>query len=697
MAVPILPAIDFRRIGLLLLSRWVIIVTVIALFIAAATWIVLRRPVTYRAKAVVQVEQEPAKVIVMQEVNPEDFKSIEIMKTIEQILTGRALLQRVVVSEKLTQNPRFMEPKENGEARTEDEAVGELSNLVESKLRRGTRLIDVTVEHIDPVLAQQLALALVREFDRGSFDQNLSNSRQASEYLLQEAEKLRAKLKSSEETLQQYCEAAGTVSLIEKQDIVVEKLKDLNLKVSDAKNARLKLEADMERLTHISPEHPEELLTLPSVANLPEVIDLKKQINAADGEMAAIKKRYLPEHPKYIHAAGQLKELNDSLRRVAGEAGELLRSSYAGVSQTEHRLEAALQDQEQLALQLNKLAIPYNVLSREVESDRVILESVLKRVKETEVSSKVEKSPIRVVEMPEVPTVPQSAKGKILMVALVLGTAVGVGSVLLIDGLDSSLRSVDQAEQMLGLASLAAIPEERKENAGKSMVVEHTPESAGAEAFRSLRASLMLSGGENAHRGFLITSSIPAEGKSYCALNCAAAFAQQGLRTLLIDADLRRPTQGEVFANLNKAAGLSEYLGGNAGLESCAHETGQDKLSLIPSGRQVSKPSELLSGNRFAELIREALAKYDRVVVDTAPVNAVSDALLIARHLEAVILVVRGGKTPARAVLRACRLLHRAGITPIGIVMSRLRTGLGAEYSYYDYSGRYATPALAQA
>ncbi len=690
-----LPQIEFRRIYLLLVSRLWVIALALAAFLGLAAWLIMRSPATFEARAVVQVEQKPQKIIVMEDVTSEDFKSAEILKTIEQSFISRSLFLRVIQSEKLLADPIFVAPRKDGQAWTESALIDVLSNMVESKLRRGTRLIDVTVDHTDPFMAQRLVQALVREFAKSGFDQKMAVSKQATAYLEQEADTLRTKLAASEQTLQAYREQHQAVSLEEKQNIVLEQLKDLNLKVGDAKSTRLKLEAEVAGLKALPERKVQDLLALSSIANAPEVTDVRRQLATKESELAAIEKRYLPKHPKYIEAQSQVSELTAAQERAVNKAADLLTASQEATAQTEQRLEQALVEQKQAALDLNKIAIPYNVLAREVDSNRTMLEAVLKRVNETQVEQQAEKNPIRVIEAPEIPSLPQkSGVKKILAIAIVLGTGAGLGLVLLLDTLDSSLRTVDEAEQALGLPSLAVIPESKSLKLEKALVIESAPDSAAAEAFRSLRTSLSLVAGDMDHRSFLFTSAVPAEGKSHCAMNCAAAFAQQGVKTLLIDADLRRPSLDKVFGVEEGMPGFSDSLDDGVDPATFALPTKVDNLFLLCTGRRAKKPAELLAGTRFQNLIETALKTYDRVVIDSAPINAVSDTLLLVKRVHSVVLVVRGHKTPSRAVLRACHLLQRAGVAAAGFVLSRVPAGRGSDYYYYFYGKEYTNAGV---
>jgi capsular exopolysaccharide synthesis family protein len=298
---------------------------------------------------------------------------------------------------------------------------------------------------------------------------------------------------------------------------------------------------------------------------------------------------------------------------------------------------------------------------------------------------------IRVLETPLVAAKPsEPAPLTILLLALLGGAGLGCALVIIRDMADHSIRSVDQAERISGLSVLAAIPESRRRNLKKEPVLTTDPASFEAEAFRTLRTVISFLGPYADHKTLLFTSANPEEGKTYCSLNFSVALAQADLRTLLIDADIRRPKISKIAVADAKAPGLTDCLAGQAKATDCCQPTGIENLFLLPAGQRRSSPSELFAGCDFASLLEELGRHFDRIVLDSAPINAVSDAQLIARHVQSICLVVRAVKTPAAAITRACALLSQAGISPEGIVFNRMPTGSHDSYYYSEYAAAYA-------
>ena len=531
---------DFGHFYHLLLSKaWVIILFVTLGLFAAVAYLMWAKKI-YESRAVIEVGQETARVNNLQDFNTgEDLSAADALKTIEQALLSETLLLQVVKANGLDKDPSFAPPKKDGSAYLDTELVGRFMSKVDVKVRRGTRLIDVIVGDTDPKRAQQLAESMVREFVNQSFEQTLGLSATASDYLRQESDRLKAKLQDAEQAVQKYREDHNAVSLEDKQNIIVEKLKELNLKVTEAKSERLKLEADVATIRQGKAKTPDELLMLPSVAALPVVAALRQEL--ADKESK-------------FKAEGQLKGLQQSLNRTLINAANMVIKSYEAAKNTEDKLAAALREQEQAALELNKIAIPYNALVREVETDRALYESVLTRMKVTNVAKGIWENGIRVIETPFVAAGPSKpAKLKILALALLGSFVVGCGLVVGTDMADSSIRGVGHVENISGLSVLTSVPESKRKDLDKESVLTSDPASYEAEAFRSLRTAISFLGPERDRKTVLFTSANPAEGKSYCSLNYAVALAHTGLRTLLIDADLRRPNLSKVLLDLKEA------------------------------------------------------------------------------------------------------------------------------------------------
>ena len=735
--------LDLTRLANLLLHRWWIIALFVGVTMLATIGSLLTQPKIYQSRAVIQIQQAEQKVLKVDDVTQSDPSSPDFINTVVGALTSRNLLLKVVEVNKLAENPDFARPR--GVPYTDIELAELMNEKVEVGARRNTRLVDIVVEDRDPVLARDIAASFVREFLRENFAQRMTVSRVATDFLQEEAEKLKTKLEESERKLQAYKEQNQAVSLDEKQNIIVDQLKEINARVTEAQSERVRLESDIEQVRTTGPDDVEEALRIGSVAAIPQVSEARSKLTEAQTELAALEDRYLQKHPKHIAATKKIESLRETLAASVAKAGDILQRQYEAALQTEAKLKEALGRQEDSALDLNNLAIPFNVLQREVESDRAMYEAVVLRMKETSVSSGVEQAPYTLVEEPMVPTRPSHPKVlRSLLLAFLLSTMLACAAVIAHDAMDSTLRSIDETEAVLGLPSLAGTPDHRsaglarfreavakqrealpkrldavRRAAGRKreggsitkfewqqivqpgardseaepaypIATVDDPASALSEAYRTLRANVAMLGPENTRRVLLFVSAIPGEGKTYTSLNAAAVLAQQGYRTLLVDADLRRPSLHKALSASGECPrGLTDVFSGNSSLDDVIMPTKVENLFFLPAGSRAPNPAELLSSADLGSLVRELCGRHERVVIDSAPVNAVSDTLVLAPHVDQTILVIRSGKTPRRAVIRAVTLLRKAGAKMAGFVLNRLPTGLTAGYYYYYYGDKY--------
>ncbi|MBS0659484.1 MAG: polysaccharide biosynthesis tyrosine autokinase [Verrucomicrobia bacterium] len=674
---------DYRHFFHFALAKsWVLILTLIAGLLVAISY-VARTPKVYQSKLVLEVDAMQQQIVNVPDVRPQNLAALDQLRTIEQNLNNRTLMQRVVRALELTKNRDFMPPPEGGGSYSEEALASALAGMVNPIVRRGTRLIDVFVQHGDPKVAQNIANAVGREYIRGSIEKRSGTSEMALQFLMEEAERLKKKVRESEVALQEYREAEKSTSFEAQENIMADKLKDMNTKLSATKADRIRMEADFAQI-RASEGNVEKLLTIPSIANHATVLDFRKQISEIEASIGTLSQRYKDKHPKMIALRTQLSEQNSNLRQAVLRLPPLIYTEYERIGQTERSFEAALAEQEKASLAHQKKTIRYKELMRDLETDRALFESVLRRMKETDVTKSIQADPVQVVELASYNGVPiRPDRSRAITTGLILGFMAGMAIILLLMYLDSSIKTVDQAEKIFGLPTLAAVPQVKDLARSTTLVVARDPNSVVAESFRSLRASLALLGPESERKITLFTSALPGEGKSFSCTNYSISLAQQNLRTLLIDADMRRPSLHKVFGMDRKAKGLTEYLVGTATLDESVQRTQVENLYVMMSGDKAPNPAELLSGNGFAELLTEAMKSFERIVVDTAPLVPVSDTLLLLPYVQTICMVVQGGKSPRNAVLRAIEMMAKVSHRPDGMVLNKMPRRSGIDYYYY--------------
>ncbi|MCX6840129.1 MAG: GumC family protein [Verrucomicrobia bacterium] len=367
-------------------------------------------PAVFEARTVVQVEQTTQAVVSVQDAVREDLKTVEVLAKVVKFEEDARF-----TGEKggLMSTLNGLIKKEDKEPLTEAGLIRTMSDRVKVALRRGTRLIDVTVSGQNAELARDISLAVVSEYTQLILEQKLAASKPIYGHLVSEAERLKKQLEASEQKLQAYREEKRAVSLEQTQNIVVATLQDLNKSLSEARSVRMKIESDVTALT--------------GSAVTPDMVTLKQRIAEQEAELASLGERYDSKNPRYLQAQSEIDKLKLSLSKATQDAAEVVKASLAAAKETEQKLVKALQEQEIKALDLNKISIQYNTLSREVESDRVMHEAVLKQLKETQIVQGVEQGAIRIVEPATVPDRPVSPKKSMaLAISLFLGLACGM-------------------------------------------------------------------------------------------------------------------------------------------------------------------------------------------------------------------------------------------------------------------------------
>ena len=544
---------------------------------------------------------------------PQDGIGDDMIKTYEQLLQTKDLAERVVKSQHLEANPNFLPVGAQGPM-SQDAATGMLAGSMNIRIRPLTRLIDISVEHHDPNVAQMLANQLAHEAVAQYLEQHQGSGNQLADYLQKEIDRLRKALTDAEVALKAY-EA--------KNSIVPAGLESLNR--SDQ-----------------------------------ELLDLNKQYSAAQEQVTLLEERYGPEHPRLIAAKELLEDLKVQLGKLQNNA-----VSSSGDSSD------------------------YSSLKSNVDSYQTQLTAMLKQMNEVHANAILEMAPIAVAEEAPFPYGPvRPNKPKLIAFGGFAGLLCGMGFIMALYFMDSSIRTVAQAEATLAIPVIAAIPI-LTETEGRTVLPTFSdPHSFVAESFRGLRASLILHDRQHPLKTVLVVSAVPGEGKSFCAANLAVAFAQAGLKTLLIDADLRLPTAHTYFnvPDSEQRSGFTEVLAGRMTLAAAAVQAKVPNLSLLLTTIAAESPAELLSSERLPQTLDEAAAAYDRVVIDSAPLNAVSDTMLIMQKADAILLVVRASQTPASESKAALQKIASSNMKPLGLILNYLAAHTLKSYAYgYSY------------
>ena len=653
-----------RLLGIILRRGWIVLL--LAVLGAAALYALASRlPKMYRATGSVYVSSQAPWVLDIRAVAPEETRDLEQMRSVEQGLGASTLLGRVIEVNRLAEDPAFA-PKGTGE----QSLLGVFAKRVSVELRRGTRIIDLQVEDTDPARARQLVESLVTEYEKWTTDRQQAITRQAGEGLAREEERLRERMDASARKLQEFREAHPVPGLegTESGSPVRDALSTLSSQLTEATASRLRLESEFEAFAKFDSANPEALAGLASSERGTEVLAQVKAIQQKEAEFARVKERYLFKHPVYKEISNEIDVMRANLADTTRAAGQALEQRYRVAKENELKLSSEVAQARGNAVDTEGVRQQFRNMSREAEADRTLHDSVALRLRETSLAASVPASVLRWEDTPMQPEFPHSPR-KIVFAAVGAFAGFLAGVVLLV-GLElgnSKVRDPAAAARATGAPLLARLPQ--IDYSGDGMVLVADPASAGAEAFRRLRAILAPPPGSTTARTVLFASARAGEGKSFCALNYATSLAMQGHRTLLLDADLRRP--GVSRAHLAGAAvdsGLGGYLAGKIDPAEACFTTSLPNLYMLSSGPMRADAAELLAGTRFPALLEDAYRWFDRVVIDSSPVLAVSDILAIARYADRTCLVVRDGGSDCRDLKRAADLVRSAGGTLVGFI-----------------------------
>jgi len=660
--------------------------TVAAAFVGLAIFYVLTATKVYQSSAVIYVDPKNDGAVFdgIKGVRQASWETLDALKSMADGIRNGTVILRVVDKLKLREDPSFLPTRAAGYS--DSELVEIIGKNVTADLRRGTRLIDVAVKDRSPERAQAMTAAFIDEFQNLIREQNRSSAEKSRATLEEQAVNQLARVNQAEEKLQEFRRLHSDLALNEKSDITNTKLEDLDKLLSGASNDVLLRRAEFEQYESIPKEEIERVLEIGEQGGQDHIQKILLARNQKRAEFSRIKDQYAPSHPTYQSYEGDLKGLEEQVTLVAQGIGESIEKGYHRAVDHEKKLRETVQEQKLKLIEVDGVMKEFRTLARSVEAASSTYERLLDRINDTEVTEHVDETVVRTFSEPLVSLKPVSPKKTIIVaVAGVFGSMVGLALVTLLGLLDRTLNSRKQVESTLGLSVLAEIPRAFEKNweLEDSIFVTRDPGSLVSESFRSLRTSLSA----HAPRSVMITSPSPGEGKSFCAANLAVLQANMGYRTLLIDADFCRPRMASIFIDPIRGKPGEGALAA----QNMCQETVFKNLYLLSCGRFTSNTGEPMNSEIFAQMLNESYASFDCVIIDTSPINVVSDGLTYSRHADAVVLVVKAGETNADSARRAMRELQRMRSALVGTVLNGTQTINAAQASYVEGTTRALT------
>jgi len=586
---------------------------------------------------------------------------------------------------------------------------------------RETRLIDISYRHTDARLAAKLVNTIAQTFVDQNLEKKTESSGNTGSYLQKRIAELQATIRNKEEERINYGNGHEILSLDANQNTVVERLVTLNKQLLEAEEKR-KL-AESAYSASLQPGAAEALAEAGSEERgVPSATRVTTEAELKLAELKQKRAELLVENTEKWPAVKEVdkqiafleKQMKDTRARATGIVTTNLATRYREALATEDALRKSYDKQRAETLTQNEAAVNYRLIQQEIENNKTLLDGLLQRTRENDVIMTGTPNNIRVVDYAIAQKNPVAPRRTLIVVtSFLFALVLGVGLALLIEYLDDTVSSTEDVENFLRLPSVAVIPQIGRakakrlslaapknglvsQNGGSNqeiLLTEIEKHSPLAEAYRHLRTSILLSTAGRPPRTLVVTSSVPSEGKTTTAVNTAMSLAQTGAKVLIIDADMRRPRLQSIF-NLNKDIGLSSLLSREVTPADVASATQHDPASglfVITAGPLPPNPAELLGSEQMLKLIAMITPNYAHVVIDSPPIAAFTDGVLIATMVDGVLLVVHSGKSSRKVVARARKLLLDVGARIIGVVLNRAElAGLNGYYYHQQYYSHYA-------
>jgi len=723
--------LDYWRV--IMARRWTVAAVVLTSVVLTVLWVFQQTPI-YRAHATIQIDRENQNILSFKDVYQVDSFDDDALRTQFEVLKSRLVARRVIENLHLDKEEEFKPepptlvtsfiksvrakvlpatPKLVDQDPLRPLIDDYVERLVVTPVRQA-RLATVSFEAKDPKLAATIINAHADAFIDQNFQYKWEATQKASKFLKEQSDSLKGNIEKAEDRLQAYSRENQILFTEQGRNTGTEKLQQLEEEYTKAVADRI-LKESYDKLIRAGNRD-----ALPSLANNVTIASLTTQLAQLEREEQNLAVTFAPDYPARKRKRNEVETIENAIEEVRSRVVRTVQAEYTASLERESSVAKAVEQQREVVNHLNEGIIQYNILKGEVDSDKQLYQGLLARLNEASVAADLKATNIRVVDSAEVPDRPdRPRKSFALGLSLVIGLIAGVGLAFFQEYMDDTIKSVEDVARYLNVPTLGLVPKmgsvqghrgygslyrlggRKKRNETSliaapdvDLIAHQAPSSLMAEAYRSIRTSLLLSSPDRPPKSVLVTSAVPSEGKTVTTLNIAISLTQMGARVLLIDTDMRKPRVSPVF-NLKSGAGLSSVLAGTAELKEAIRESSIPNLYVIPCGPLPPNPGELIVANRFRQLLQVLPQYFDYVILDSPPVSNVSDARILASLCDATVLVVKALSTSRYQVVSSVDKLFEARAHIAGIVLNDLDVrSVGSYYSYYysKYGQAYAVP-----
>lgn len=677
----------------------------------------------------------------------QELKSYSLADKVLQDSEVRAAFQNSAASPGFFARLLFGEDGAQGNKRSEPSAAYQATlpemdkylRAISIQPVRRTSLVSIEVTHVDPRVAAMVANKHAAAYIDWVRESRIEQQTRGLAFLRAQSEELREKVADLERELADYAEANSIVALNKDENIVAQKMSQVNKLLTDATAKRIEIE-NLYKEAEASLKDPSAGFDDSSTQVM------RSELAKLEAEYQQLSTKFTEQYPRVQQLKSQISGLRGSIEGQRRQIVLGIKAKMLAAREEEKKLIEELEQQKSQAFELSKRQVQYNILNRELTTSRDLLHNVLSQIKETSLTVESNASNVSIVDYAIAPVSPSAPrKGLILVLGLCFGIGLGVGSAFLLHSLDNSVRTPEDLADVLRLPNLGVVPtfdEKLLESgtvrlpkaslpdAGASDVEDHAqaggdgsviaasdavfsdavpvesahsevpfveflanPKSLVSEAYRTIRTGLLLSQAGEPPRTILLTSSQSSEGKTTSSINLAASLAGSGGKVVLVDADLRRPSVHKRLNLISNEPGLSEVLTGQLSIQQVIRSEVLPRISVVSSGSIPPNPAELLGSSEMANFLDELARNFDYVLIDSPPILPITDAVILSRLVDGVVLIVRGGSTPRRVVAAAKARLQSVGARVLGAVLNDVDISRG-EYYYYNryYYSYYNEP-----
>lgn len=702
--------IDLKKIWHAIWSRKLGILLLVAIVGVLAAILVSRMTPIYKAVGTVLIETKGTPVLSFQ--MPDAPKEIsEYLQTQLSLMQSRGVARRVVRDLSLTEHPEFdlrQQPKplidtgaisrllsgkeavEPTEADVLDFATQRFMDRTSVWVEGKSQLVYLSVSMADNLTAAQATNQLAQAYIEAQLEAKVDMSMTAAGWMNDRLVSLRENLQASEDRLQAFLDAEGLVDLNGVGTISANELSLTGDRMIDARRQRAEAESQYRQVESMGSQGWERLASVPAVLGHPLIQQFKADQAHARSRVEDLSRRYGDRHPAMVSARSDLNAATASLRQQVEQVVASIERNYQLAVANENSLRASFDENKGRIQDISRKEFRVRDLQRQVEGDRALYETFMTRLQETTATSDLSSTNARIVDEAIPPTEPDAPNGKLIIaVALFLALILGIAQAIIREILDNTFKSSEEVESKLNLPVMGIVPQvQRKLRKDVAHLFERNGDKRFCEAVRTIRTNLLLSETGQTRQVLVVTSTAPGEGKSSVSVNLAFAMGQLH-RVLLIDADLRRATLDKAFDFKAGTPGLVNLIGGNAKLEDCIHTVGN--VDMIAAGAAPANPLELLSSPRFAKLLEVVKGRYDRIIIDSPPSQAVSDAAVLSTQADAVIYVVKSDSTLIPHVQKGISQLQNGNAPLAGVVLNNVDIEKakknGQFRGYYDLYG----------